>query len=78
VLATHILAWALALAMLLLPRPSLELSGGRTAEALFVPAYTIKLRKRVWFRRTLDLPALAVGLRELRRVEDASSETTGS
>jgi len=75
-LATHVLAWALALAMLLVARLSLGLSASRlaalAAEALFVPAYTINLGKRVWFRRTLDLPALALGLRDLRRVEDAS------
>ena len=74
-LAMHVLAWALAVATLLFARVGLGLSAGRlaalAAEALFVPAYTINLGKRVWFRRTLDLPALAIGLRQLRRVEDA-------
>jgi hypothetical protein len=75
-LATHLLAWTIALALLLVARSGLGLSAGRlaglAAEALFVPAYTVNLGKRVWFRRTLDLPALALGLRELRHAgEDA-------
>ena len=76
-LACHAVFWLLTTSMLLAWRHKLALSGYQTfvyaAEALFVPAYNINMSKRLWFRHTLDLPALALGLRQLRSIEDESS-----
>ena len=40
------------------------------AEGLFVPAYTINLGKRLWFKHTLELPALTLGLRQGKALRD--------
>lgn len=70
----HLLAWAFAVTQLLRHRLALQLSGaqafGLAAEALFVPAYTLNLGKRVWYRQRLDLPALTLGLWRLKRMAE--------
>jgi hypothetical protein len=70
----HLLAWALGLALLLRHRLAWRLSGSQAfslaAEALFVPAYTLNLGKRVWYRQRLDLPALTLGLWRLKRMPE--------
>jgi hypothetical protein len=62
----HLCLWLLATVLLVRGRQALRLSGYQcftlAAEALFVPAYTLNLGKRVWYRHRLDLPALALGL----------------
>lgn len=76
-IACHAVFWLLTTSMLLAWRHNLALSGYQVfvyaAEALFVPAYNINMSKRLWFRNTLDLPALALGLRQLKSVKDKSS-----
>lgn len=76
-IACHAVFWILTTSMLLAWRHDIALSGYQTfvyaAEALFVPAYNINMSKRLWFRHTLDLPALALGLRQLKSVKDESS-----
>lgn len=73
----HAVFWLLTTSMLLAWRHSLALSDYQTfvyaTEALFVPAYNINMSKRLWFRHTLDLPALALGLHQLKSVKDESS-----
>ena len=74
----HLLAWGCGLTLLLRHRAALRLSGGQVftlaAEALFVPAYTLNLGKRVWFRHRLDLPALTLGLWCLKRMPEAPAK----
>lgn len=76
-IACHAAFWLLTTAMLVAWRHSLALSDYQTfvyaAEAFFVPAYNINMSKRLWFRHTLDLPALAVGLHQLKSIKDESS-----
>jgi len=73
----HTLFWLLTTAMLLAWRHNLALSGYQAfvyaAEALFVPAYNINMSKRLWFRHTLDLPAMALGLRQIKSIGDKSN-----
>ena len=73
----HAVFWLLTTAMLLTWRHNLALSGYQAfvyaAEALFVPAYNINMSKRLWFRHTLNLPALALGLRQIKSIEDESN-----
>jgi hypothetical protein len=74
----HLLAWVCGLTLLLTHRSALGLAGGQVftlaVEALFVPAYTLNLGKRVWFRHRLDLPALTVGLRWLKRMPETPAK----
>jgi hypothetical protein len=71
-LGWHLLAWAIGLVLLLRGRRRLGLGAealvGLTAEALFVPAYTLGLAKRAARRRLVDLPSLSLGLRALGRM----------
>ncbi len=68
----HLTAWTVAVVLLQRGRHALPLSTERrltlAAEALFVPAYTINLAKRVLRHAPQDLPALAVGLHQLRQL----------
>lgn len=68
----HLCAWAASAFVVLRSYPALHLTKGRAwsllAEALFVPAYTVNLGKRAWYRHRLDIPALAYGLHALKRV----------
>ncbi len=70
--AVHVSLWLLALWILVASRQQLGLSRQQTftlaAEALFVPAYTLNLGKRVWFKQVLALPALAVGIRQCQQM----------
>jgi hypothetical protein len=72
--AVHLLAWAALLVLLIRARARLQLDAYAcfvlAAEALFVPAYTINAGKRIWYRQQLELPALALGLRALKRMPD--------
>lgn len=72
--AVHLLAWGALLALLIGARARLQLGSYAcfvlVAEALFVPAYTINAGKRIWYRQQLDLPALTLGLRALKRMPD--------
>ncbi len=72
--AMHLGAWLASLAVMLRFGPRLGLSGGRVAslmvEALFVPGYLVNLGKRVWFKRSVELPALTLGLKQLGRLRD--------
>lgn len=43
---------------------------GALVEAAFVPAYVVNLGRRLALRRTVALPALAVGLQQLRRMPE--------
>lgn len=74
----HLLAWGCGLSLLLRHRRALRLAGGQVftlaAEALFVPAYTLNLGKRVWFKHRLDLPALSLGLWQLKRMPETSAK----
>lgn len=76
-IACHAVFWLLSTLMLLAWRHDLALTGYQVfvyaAEALFVPAYNINMSKRLWFRHALDLPAFALGLRQLKFVKDESS-----
>lgn len=73
----HLLAWGACLVVLLRHRVRLGLATGRVfslaLEALLVPGYLVNLGKRVWFKRTVDLPALTMGLRQWTRMRDESS-----
>lgn len=68
----HLVFWSIALWLLVRGRAALGLDAARVtvlaAEALFVPAYTINLGKRASYRHRLDLPALALGLRQVRGI----------
>jgi hypothetical protein len=67
----HLTAWTVSLTLLWRGRYALPINGPRrwalAAEALFVPAYTINLAKRVLRHTPQELPALALGLRQWRR-----------
>lgn len=71
-LGLHLVFWAVMSAVLVARRQRLALGGAPAAtlviEALFVPAYTLNLGKRVWARRRVDLPALSLGIRQARRM----------
>lgn len=73
----HLVVWLASLGVLLRHRAGLGLSGGRVAslmvEALLVPGYLVNLGKRVWFRRSFELPALTLGLWQLGRLQDEHS-----
>lgn len=73
----HLLTWAACLYVLVSRQPRLLLSRYQTfslaVEALLVPGYLVNLGKRVWFRHVLDLAALTLGLRQLRRMPDDSA-----
>lgn len=68
----HILTWIAAVALLVISRETLCLTRFRVfslaLEACLVPGYLVNLGKRVWYRRTLNLPALTLGLRQLHRM----------
>ena len=71
-LVVHLLTWVAAAALLVMSRETLCLTRFRVfsliLEAFLVPGYLVNLSKRVWYRRTLDLPALTLGLRQLHRM----------
>lgn len=68
----HVLAWSACLTVIAKHRQVLRLSRPQafslSAEALLVPGYLVNLGKRVWLRQSLDLPALTLGLWQLRRM----------
>lgn len=71
-LIVHLLTWVAAVALLVNSRETLGLTRFRVfslaLEASLVPGYLVNIGKRVWYRRALDLPALSLGLRQLRRM----------
>jgi hypothetical protein len=73
-LAVHLVFWALSAGVLVWRRNKLGFTGAQlavfVAEGFFVPAYTINLGKRLWFKCTLELPAMTVGLRQGRLLRD--------
>ncbi|MET0335697.1 MAG: hypothetical protein ABW190_15600 [Rhizobacter sp.] len=73
----HLVFWGVALTLLVRRRATLGLSGSRVLslaiEALFVPGYLVNLGKRVWFKRSFELPAVTLGLRQLGRLRDEGS-----
>lgn len=77
---THAVFWLIVLGLLLLQRRALGLSGYEVfvfaAEALFVPAYLMNMGRRLVSRKKLDMPALSVGLRQLKQetMSDAQRE----
>lgn len=75
-IGAHLFFWATSSMLLLLWKKPLGLSPSQvaafSAESLFVPAYCINLGKRVWHRRSRDIPALMIGLLSFRRVHDES------
>lgn len=76
-IACHAVFWFLTTSMLLAWRHNLTLSDYQVfvyaAEALFVPAYNINMGKRLWYKHMFDLPALALGLRQLKSIKDEAS-----
>lgn len=74
--AVHLLAWSVSMALLFAGRRALGLPASRLvslgAEAFFVPAYTVNLSRRLAKAQVLDVPAMAWGLRALRRIADPS------
>jgi hypothetical protein len=74
--AVHVAAWSASVAIAAAWRERFGLSRYQlfvlATEALFVPAYTVNLSKRIWRRRVLDVPAMAWGLRSIRRIADPS------
>ena len=78
-LLVHLLTCAAAVVLLIISRETLCLTRFRVfslaLEACLVPGYLVNLGKRVWYHRTLNLPALSLGLRQLRRMPvDAARE----
>lgn len=73
-LATHAVFSLISIALLVRRRSTLGLSGHQAAifavEAMLVPAYTINLGKRLWSRQVLDLPAMSLGIRQAKRIDD--------
>ncbi len=73
-LGLHLLFWALSAAVVVVRRKRLALTGQQVAvfvaEGFFVPAYTINLGKRLWFKHTLDLPAMTLGLWKAKSLRD--------
>lgn len=71
-LLVHLLTWVAAVSLLVVSRETLCLTRFRVfslaIEAGLVPGYLVNLGKRVWYRRALNLPALTLGLRQLRRM----------
>ena len=74
--AVHLAAWFVSVAIAVAWRERFGLSRYQlfvlATEALFVPAYTVNLSKRIGYRRVLDVPAMAWGMRSLRRIADPS------
>jgi len=71
-LVVHLVTWVAAVAVLVSHHetlcPSRFRSFSLALEALLVPGYLINLGKRVWYLQTLNLPALTLGLRQLKRM----------
>ena len=76
--ATHAVFWAASIAVMASQRQALNISAARVTglafEALLVPGYLVNLSKRVWFKQTLNLAALTVGLRSVRHMPLDSRE----
>lgn len=76
-IASHAVFWLLTISLLLAWGHNLKLSGYQVlvyaAEALFVPAYNINMSKRLWYRHTLDLPALTLALRQFKSIKDEAN-----
>lgn len=76
-LVAHLATWFAAMAVIATNRQKLCLSRFRALslafEAFLVPGYLVNLGKRVWYRRILNLPALSLGLRQLRTMPADSS-----
>lgn len=74
----HGSTWLLALWVLVRARKALGLGASRISmlafECLLVPGYLVNLGKRVWFKHTLDLPGLTLGLRQLKRMKDEEEQ----
>jgi hypothetical protein len=80
--ALHVCSWLFGTLVTIFFRTDLHLSNSRVAslitEALFVPAYTVNLSKRIWYRQRLDMPAMSFGLRALKHMpDDAVREVYG-
>ncbi|MDF3822803.1 hypothetical protein P3G55_23095 [Leptospira sp. 96542] len=75
-IGAHLFFWAMSSMLLLLWKKPLGLSPSQAtafaAESFFVPAYCINLGKRVWHRRSRDIPALMIGLHSFHRIHDES------
>lgn len=73
-LGVHLVFWALSAGVLVWRKKKLGLTGRQVAvfvaEGFFVPAYTINLGKRLWFKHTLDLPAMTLGLWQGKSLRD--------
>ena len=73
----HIAFWTAGVALMVIRRVRLGITGtqlvGLAFEALLVPGYVVNLGKRVWFKQSLDLAAVTVGLRAVRRIPDEST-----
>lgn len=73
-LGLHLVFWGLSAGLLVGRRKRLGLTRQQAAvfvaEGLFVPAYTINLGKRLWFKHTLDLPAMTLGLWQGQSLHD--------
>lgn len=69
-LFAHFVTWIAAMAVIVTYRQKLCLSRFRAIslafEAFLVPGYLVNLGKRVWYRQILKLPALSLGLRQLK------------
>jgi hypothetical protein len=75
----HLVTWVAAMSVLAANRENLYLSRFRTLslafESFVVPGYLVNLGKRVWFRQTFNLPAMTIGLRQLKSMPiDAARE----
>jgi hypothetical protein len=73
-LVTHLVFAVVATTLLVRRRKELRLSEYQTlvfaVEAVLVPAYTINLGKRLWRKTVLDLPAMTLGMRQAKRIQD--------
>lgn len=75
----HVTAWAVVCVIVVPQRARLSLGLGNEttfkllAEAVFVPAYTLGIAKRIGVRTRLDIPALGVGLRQLDAPGEAAT-----
>lgn len=76
-LAVHLGFWVVMGGLLLWRRQRLGLALDASlvllAEALFVPAYTVNLGKRLWARQVSGLPAMTLGIRQARRTRSEAA-----
>lgn len=73
----HIAFWTAGVVLMVVRRVQLDITGtqlvGLAFEALLVPGYVVNLGKRVWFKQSLDVAAVTVGLRAVRHIPDEST-----